>query len=207
MKLGIIGGTQGVGFAAVMQALEANYIVTLLARTPEKVQINNDNLTIVQGDALNASDIEKVVAGQDAIINSLGSTSNNPDNVCTVGTRNIIAAMKKFGVRRLITVTALGVGDSRDQVPFVFKILMNTVLRKAYADKETQEQAIRASGLEWVIVRPGGLTDDAKTGTWTVVKSGETAPSSRISRADVAAFVLSQLADEQYLYEAIGLVA
>ena len=207
MNIGVIGGTQGVGLETVKQAVTDGHSVTLLARTPAKVTLESGNLTIVQGDALVAADVDKIVPGQDVIINSLGSTANNPDNVCTIGTRNIISSMKRFGIDRLLTVTALGVGDSRDQVPFVFKMIMNTVLRKAYADKETQEQAIRGSGLEWVIVRPGGLTDDAKTGSWTVVKSGEKSPGSRISRADVAAFLLTLLEDETYLYEAIGLVA
>ncbi len=207
MNIGIFGGTQGVGLAALKQALAEHHHVTLLARTPDKVEIEDENLTIVQGDVLNVSDVEKVVAGQDAIINSLGGTKNNPDNVCTIGTRHIIGMMKNFGVKRLLTVTALGVGDSRKQVPFVFKMLMKTILRKAYADKEKQEQAIRASGLEWLIVRPGGLTDEPKSGKWAVIKSGDSAPSSRISRADVAAFLLAQLDREEYLYEAIGLVA
>jgi putative NADH-flavin reductase len=207
MKIGIFGGTQGVGLEAVKQALADNHQVTVLARTPEKLQITDDNLTIVAGNVLNLQDVEKVVAGQDVIINSLGTTSNNPDDVCTVGTRHIIAKMKEFGVKRLLTVTALGVGESRSQLPMAFRLLVGTVLRKAYADKETQEEAIRASGLEWLIARPGGLTNEVKTGKWTAMRAGDKAPSSRISRADVAAFLLAQLDSDEYLYEAVGLVA
>lgn len=207
MKIGVFGGTQGVGLAFLQQAIAAGYTVTALARTPSKIDVSNDRLQVVQGNVLNAADVEKVVAGQDAIVNSLGGTKNNPNNVCTLGTKNIIAAMKQFNLKRLLTVTALGVADSRAQVPFAFKVIMKTVLRKAYADKETQERAIRASGLQWTIVRPGGLENGSKTGQWTVVKSGEKSPSSQIARADVAAFLMTQLGDDQYLYEAIGLVS
>lgn len=202
MKVGIIGGTQGVGRQAVEQALAQGHSVTLLARTPAKVTITHANLNIVAGDVLDLATVEQVVAGQDVIINSLGSTPNNPDDVCTRGTQNIIRAMQRFGVRRLITVTALGVGDSYSQLPFFFKTIVKTVLRKAYADKETQEAAIRASDLDWIIVRPPGLTDGPLTGQYVV---GPEAKAGQMSRADVAHFVLQQLADDTWLHHAVAL--
>ncbi len=106
--------------------------------------------------------------------------------------------MEEAGIRRLIAITSLGVGDSKDQVPFIFKILMSTVLRKAIQDKEEQEKIIRATDLDWTIVRPGGLTDGPQTGTYRIGVD-QSISAGQVSRADVAAFVLKQLDDSTYL--------
>jgi hypothetical protein len=118
-----------------------------------------------------------------------------------VGTSNIVHAMQQQGVRRLIVVTALGVGDSKDQVPFTFKLLMRTMMRKAMEDKEEQEKIVKASGLKWTIVRPGGLTNGPKTGDYL---SGidPYIRARRVSRADVADFILKQVASDQFIYMA-----
>ena len=76
----------------------------------------------------------------------------------TDGTRNIISAMKEKGVKRLAVITSMGAGDSKDQAPFFFKILMATAMKKIFNDKNNQEQEVMKSGLEYCIVRPGGLT-------------------------------------------------
>ncbi len=201
MKLVIFGATGGTGLEVVKQALAAGHAVTALARSPDKLSLGNPALTVVQGDVLDPSAVERVVAGVDAVICSLGNTANNPDFVVSSGTQVIVDAMQMLAVRRLIVVSSIGVGDSKDQVPFFFKALMKTVLKKAMQDKERQEQIVRASGLEWTIVRPGGLTDGPQTG---VYKSG-TDPkitAGQVSRADVADFVLKQLTDATYLHKA-----
>lgn len=201
MKLVIFGATGGTGLEVVKQALAAGHAVTALARSPDKLSLGNPALTVVQGDVLDPSAVERVVAGVDAVICSLGNTANNPDFVVSSGTQVIVDAMQKLAVRRLIVVSSIGVGDSKDQVPFFFKALMKTVLKKAMQDKERQEQIVRASGLDWTIVRPGGLTDGPQTG---VYKSG-TDPkitAGQVSRADVADFVLKQLTDATYLHKA-----
>ena len=116
------------------------------------------------------------------------------------GTQNIIDCMKKQEIKRLVVVTALGVGDTRERVSLSFKMLMKTVLRKAYEDKERQEQFVRESGLDWIIVRPGGLTNGPATGEYEfgldpAIGGGQ------VSRADVAAFVLQQLTDDTFLHQ------
>ncbi|MCA9972101.1 MAG: SDR family oxidoreductase, partial [Anaerolineales bacterium] len=114
------------------------------------------------------------------------------------GTRTILAAMQAQGVRRLIVVTSIGVGDSQDQVPLPFKMLMKTVLRKVMQAKEEQEKLVMASGLDWTIVRPGGLTDGPPTDRYTAGLD-KSITAGQVSRADVAAFVLQQLADATYV--------
>ena len=200
MKLAIFGATGGTGLEVVKQALAAGHVVTALPRTPAKLNLYNPALTVVQGDVLDSAAVEQVLAGANAVICSLGNTANNPDFVVSAGTQVIVDAMQKLTVRRLIVVSSIGVGDSKDQVPFFFKALMKRVLKKAMQDKERQEQIVRASSLDWTIVRPGGLTDGPQTGAY---KSG-TDPkitAGQVSRADVADFVLKQLIDATYLHK------
>jgi putative NADH-flavin reductase len=114
------------------------------------------------------------------------------------GTQRILTAMQETGVRRIVVVTSLGVGDSREQIAWPFRVIMDLTLKPILAAKAEQEQLVKASGLDWIIVRPGGLTDGPKTGRYRfgldrLLKGG------RISRADVAEFVLRQVTDETFL--------
>lgn len=201
MKIALFGATGGTGQRTLEQALTQGYSVHALVRTPAKLTLENPQLTIIQGDVLDPQKVQECISGCDAVICSLGSTSNNPDTIVSAGTRQIITAMQAAGLRRLIVVTSLGVGDSKDQVPFFFKTLMQTVLKKSIADKEMQEQLVRESGLDWIIVRPGGLTDDPPTGDY-LFGTDKTIMAGQVSRADVADFLLKQLQDDRFLGQA-----
>ena len=201
MQLAIFGATGGTGRQIVRQALEAGHSVTALVRNPAKAVIEHASLTLVQGNVLNQADVTPVVAGADAVIVALDNTADNPEMVVSRGTGVVIQAMQAQGVRRIIIVSSIGVGESKEQVSFVFKMLMGTILKKAMEDKEAQEKLVKASDLEWTIVRPGGLTDAPATGAYQSgtdpkIKAGQ------VSRADVAAFVLRQVEDPQYIRKA-----
>jgi len=114
----------------------------------------------------------------------------------TVGTNNIMSAMKQKGVKRIAVVTSIGAGSSKDQAPFAFKILMMTVMKKIFTDKNNQEKAVQESGLEYCIVRPGGLTVEKPTGVINVI-DGE---AGSIPRADVAQFCLAAVKDANFPY-------
>lgn len=202
MRIAVFGATGGTGRQVVEQALTAGHAVVALARDPARLALQDARLTVVQGDVLDRSRVDETIAGADVVIVSLGNTANNPDYIVSRGTEVIVDAMTSAGgPRRLIVVSSLGVGESRDQVPFAFKMLMNTVLKKAMEDKERQETLVKASGFDWIIVRPGGLTNGPATGSY---KSGVDVKltAGQVSRADVAAFVLQQLDDDTYLRQA-----
>jgi putative NADH-flavin reductase len=114
MKVAVFGATRGVGRAVVDQALACGHAVTALARDPAKLAVAHPNLAVVHGDVLDPAAVAQVVGSADAVFVSLGSTSGNPDDVVSRGTQNVVAAMQAVGVRRLIVVTSLGVGDSRN---------------------------------------------------------------------------------------------
>ena len=199
MKIAVVGSTGGSGREIVKQALAAGHDVTAFARSPEKLgDIHNDRLTISKGDVHNYNDVEVAILGQDAVLCALGNPTLKPDKTTSEGTRNIVRAMTEHGVRRFICETSLGVGDSREQAGFFFsKIIIPTLLKNAIADKEIQEQIIRESGLDWTIIRPGGLTDGERTGNYRAGLDRDI--SGRISRADVADFMLRQLESDEFI--------
>ncbi len=202
MKITIIGSTGGTGLELVKQALELGHEVTAFARTPAKLDdLQHDNLRIVQGDVKNPADVEKAIESQEAVLSALGSpTLKSGDTTLSEGTKNIVEAMKRYGVRRFVCETGLGVGDSKDQPGFfIRKIFIPLVLKNVFPEKEIQEEIIRKSGLDWIIVRPGGLTNGNKTSRYR--HGSDKNIKGRISRADVAEFMLEQMESDQYLHQ------
>lgn len=199
MHVAVFGATGGTGREIVRQALDLGYRVNALVRDPAKLTLTHPDLTLVTGNVLEPNDVARTLQGCDAVVISLGSAPNDPAQVVSQGTRHILDAMAAAAIRRVVVITSLGVGDSKRQVPFFFKILAMTALRGVMADKEVQEQIVRQSGLDWIIVRPGGLIDGPPTGDYTAgldrsIKAGQ------VSRGNVAAFVLQQLSDDRYLH-------
>ena len=204
MKLLVFGPTGGTGKQVVSQALEQGHEVTAFARRPDAVASPHPALTVLAGDVLDAGQVSAAVAGHDVVISALG-TRPGDDWIQPEATAHICAAMREHGVPRLICVSSLGVGESRTQLGQAFAWL-SVELADSLAEKEAQEQAVRESGLDWIIARPGGLTDGAHTGVYRCV-TDPAVPMLRsaISRADVADFILRHLAGEEYLRQAVSL--
>ena len=199
MKIAVFGSTGGTGRAIVKQALAARHEVMAFARSPEKLgDLHHEMLAILKGDVLIYADVARAVLGQDAVLCALGNPTLKPDTTTSNGTKNIIRAMTEHCVKRFICETTLGVGDSNGQPGFIFtKIVVPVVLKNAMADKELQETAIRESSLDWTIVRPGGLTNGERTGVYRY--GMERSIAGRISRADVADFILRQLESDEFI--------
>jgi len=205
MKLLIFGSTGSVGRQLVKQALEHGHTVTAFARDPSKLGVKHDNLKVVQGDVMDWPSVEKAVQGQNAVLCSLGAGAKG--TVRSEGTRNIIRAMEKAGVRRFVCQSTLGVGDSWDNLSFFWKYIMfRGLLRQAYADHVSQEDYVRQSDLDWTIVRPAAFTDGNRTGEYRHGFPGtDKMTRLKISRSDVADFMLKQLTDDTYLHKTPGL--
>lgn len=205
MKVIIFGATGSVGRHLVEQALAAGHAVTAFGRNPSVLAPDHPRLVRRAGDVLDAAAVSDAVAGHDAVMVALGA--GRKGTVRAAGTRNIIAGMARHGLRRLVCASTLGAGDSYPALNFFWKrIMFGLLLRAAFADHQAQEDAIRQSGLDWVIVRPGAYTDGPATG---VYKSGfastEKSLALKISRADVARFMLQQLTGTTWLRQAPGL--
>jgi uncharacterized protein YbjT (DUF2867 family) len=203
----VVGATGGTGRQLVTQALERGYDVTALARDPSRLAVNHSQLTVVRGDVLDHASIEAAVRGQDAVLCALGHNRYySLARILSEGTRNILRAMETHGVRRFVCETSLGIGDSAGRMGLAYTLFTIPVVLPLYFwDKTRQERAIAASRVEWIIVRPGGLTDGAARGTWRHGRGlGSFLATVRISRADVAAFMLDQLETDAYLRAAPG---
>lgn len=206
MRVIIFGATGTVGKQVVLQALGLGYQVRAFVRSPGSLaEIGHKDLEIFKGDVLNAGSVMDAVRNQDAVICVLGAGKNG--GVRATGTRHIIAAMEKLGVHRLICQSTLGAGDSRPNLNFLWKYIMfGWLLRDAYQDHQLQEQYVKESRLDWTIVRPAAFTNGPATG---IFKHGfsptEKSITLKISRADVAMFLLMQLESDQYLRKTPGL--
>ena len=206
MNLLIVGATGGTGQQLVSQALERGHQVRALVRKEPSAQ-PRPGLTIVLGNVLDPSSLDRAVQGQDAVLSALGHKQwFRPTRILSEGTHNLIGAMRRQGVRRFVCETALGISDTWGQMGLYYTLFVRPIILPLYFwDKTRQETVIRASDLDWTIVRPGMLTNGPKRGRyrhgpqvghwlWTV----------RISRADVAAFMLDQLSDRRYVRATVG---
>jgi uncharacterized protein YbjT (DUF2867 family) len=203
----VIGATGGTGRQLVQQALDQGHQVTAFVRNPSKLQIEHANLRVVKGDVLDYTSVESAMRGQSAVLCALGHKRFfYPNKIQSNGMRNILRAMKACDVPRLICETALGIGNSvgRLGLPHTFFILP-LILPFYMWDKLRQEQLIAASDRDWVIVRPGVLTNGDARGSYRHgPKVGSYLWPVKISRADVAGFMLKQLTDDAYVGEAPG---
>jgi len=206
MKVIIFGATGTVGVEIVRQALEKGYEVTAFVRNPEKLtKLSHANLTICKGDVLNLSEVETAVQNHDVVLCTLGD--GNVGKIRTLGTRNIIAAMNKAGLKRLICQTTLGMGESYGNLNFLWKhIMFGIILKKAFQDHQSQEQYILNSPLDYTIVRPSALTDGTITKGYKIGFDGVFKKLNlKISRADVADFMLRQVQMNGYLKKAVSI--
>ncbi|WP_295122844.1 NAD(P)-dependent oxidoreductase [uncultured Chitinophaga sp.] len=208
-KIIIFGATGGTGKHLVTQALEQGQQVTAFVRDPSKLQVHHPKLNIVKGDVLNAASVAQAVRGHEVVLSSIGAPANKTGVLRSQGTQHIVQGMEEAGIKRLICQTSLGYGDSvstLDQTPFYFKyLIVPFLLKKGFADHALQEEYIKHSRLDWVIVRPGNLTDGEHTRSYRHgFASTDKKIKVKVSRADVADFMLKQLDSDTYLHKTPG---
>lgn len=203
MKLAIFGGTGKTGQHLVKQALDAGHDVVALARTPSKFTAQHDRLHIVQGDILQADCVAETIQGADAVLSVLGPSSNKPDFAISQGTDHILDAMQAHNVRRIIISAGAGVRDPLDKPKLIDKIAgaaIRLISKNVVADMEGVVEKVRASDRDWTIVRVPMLTDGDASGKLKVGYVGDITP--RITRADMAAFMLKQVTEETHIQKA-----
>ncbi|MGI9389770.1 MAG: NAD(P)-dependent oxidoreductase [Boseongicola sp.] len=207
MKVIVFGATGSVGHLAVEELLKAGHDVTAFARKPQKLGLTDPKLTHVAGNALNADDVFDAVAGHDAVVITLGAGRSRKSVIRSKGTMNVINAMQAHGVRRLICQSTLGAHESWANLNFFWKrIMFGAILKPVFKDHELQESLVRASGLDWTIVRPGAFTDGPATGSFKEnFPPTERKLSLKIARADIAAFLSRQVCDAAYLGRAVAI--
>ena len=208
MKIIIFGATGRTGLPLMTQALAAGHEVTAFVRNPNKIQIGHAKLRIVRGDLDDAVGIEAAIAGQDAVLSALGPIPAGRKDVMGVAFTNIIAAMQKTGVKRLISLTGAGVTQPGDEPKLINKfisLMLNLISKDTIIDSSEHARLVRDSNLDWTIVRVPMLTDVPANGpAERNVRVGMVGINDgmRIARSDVAAFMLKVLEDRSHIHAA-----
>lgn len=199
MKLLVLGATGKTGRAIVTDALSRGHQVTILARNPDRAA-GLRPVRIIQGDARDPAAVARAVAGQDAVVSSLGTPVSPFCEVTLLSdaTRILVHEMRRAGVACLVAITGMGAGDSAGHGGFFFdRVFKPAMLRKVYEDKDRQEALIHESGLDWTILRPSVLNDKSSRGTVRVLTDLRGFHGGTIARRDVAQILLDEVETPQ----------
>lgn len=205
MKIAVLGATGPTGQEVVKQALEQGHTVTVLVRDESKLQSKSDRLRVLKGDALDAAAVERLIEGQDAVISALGGkagiTGAQHTTIYSQGAKNIVLAMRKHHVKRLVFCTSGGVEDHDPNFAWVYEhVIKPLLLQKAYDDMKIAEGVLWGlEDIEWVVVRPPRLTNGPKTGVYRVSPRFAPEHGTDLSRADLAQFMLEQTQKDDWI--------
>jgi putative NADH-flavin reductase len=198
MRVIVFGASGRTGKVIVEHALAVGHEVTAFVRDPRRLANPSAGLAVAVGDVLDAAALASAVAGQDAVVIALGTgTDLRPTTVLSRGTANIVRAMETCGVRRVICLLS----------GWLFYESYPPMFRAITAEHERQLAALRASQLDWVAVCPPEITDGPATGRYRIAADALPAGGVRVSKADLAEFMVGQLADDAYLGQAVGIAA
>ena len=203
MKIIVFGATGGVGQSVVKQALEHGFNVTAFVRTPDKLKVTGDKLTVVQGDAFHVEQVTAAIAGHDAVVSCLGSNQGmkKSDDLRTMA-GNIVAGMQQHGVKRIVYTASAGIND---ELPGIGGKVMMGILKQVLIDHRAAVDTIQEAGLTYTIVRPMGLTNDSFSGQYRESEQGVPGKSKTIPRADVAHFIVKALENPEYENKSVGI--
>jgi putative NADH-flavin reductase len=194
VKLLVFGATGKTGQLLVRHARERGHDVTAFVRDPAKLAGLGDTVRIARGQVTeDTAAVEDAVAGQDAVLVALGPRSPFDDAVMTASLGLIVPAMTAHGVRRLVLLSALGLGDGVEKAPLPMTVVGRSLLRRPAADKRASERLVRGADLDWLSLYPGALTGGDGTGTYRLIPAGRVRGFPRIARADVAKCMLDEV--------------
>ncbi|MDJ1485006.1 NAD(P)H-binding protein [Cytophagaceae bacterium YF14B1] len=206
MNITVIGASSGIGLLVVKQALDKGYQVTTLSRRTQSLPAHTA-LSAISGSATSVTDVKRAISKADAVIVTIGKSSDKQPSLFSDTGRALIAAATELHTRvPFLAITGFGAGESHPYNPLWVKLVMNTILKKEYEDKTRFEKMLADSSLCWEIVRPGLLTNRSWTGQYQVVPElYKGMKVSSISRADVADFLLRQAENPTLLHKYVAL--
>lgn len=204
----LIGASGPTGRELIAQMSEAGFSLRALVRNPARLpQALPENVEVAQGDVLNSASLVKALTGVDGVVSALGTPLIlRQVTLLSQGTRNLVEAMRQASVPRLLCITGMGAGDSRRHGGFLYdRLILPTLLRNVYADKDRQEQIVRNSALDWTLIRPARLVNTGLTGQYRVITQFKNEQMSTISRKDVAHFITQELRLARYPRQVVNL--
>lgn len=209
MRIAILGAAGKIGRLTVLRALAEGHEVTAVARNAQRLEAlasdSRSMLRLVDADLRDRDALARALTDQDVVLATFGAPLNlstilHVPDICMVATQNVLDVMRKIGLRRLLAVSAIGVGDSRGHGRFVFRHLIQPLLlNRIFEDREQQEKLLVSSDLNWTIVRPAELTDEPASGNYQALLDLHGQQITTVSRADVADFLVRQASREEFL--------
>lgn len=205
MKVFLFGATSPTGKLVLENLLAENHTVTALARNPDSVLTRNPLLSVVKGDVFDPSSYESSMHHAEVVVSILGTGSNNkPTTIYSQGGQNVLNAMRKSGIQKLITLTSGGVqkDDPVIQKSFFYKYIGLWYLRHIYADMAHWERILdQATDIDWICIRPTYLQNGPLTGRYRVNKTYSPDKGWKISRADLADFITRQVTSNEFVHQ------
>ncbi|WP_347548253.1 SDR family oxidoreductase [Pseudalkalibacillus hwajinpoensis] len=203
MNLIIFGATGGTGNAFVRLALAAGHTVTAFVRTSSKLKTSHKDLNVEIGDAMQSADVKQAITSDfDAVISCLGANGLGKTTALSTMTTNILDAMSIHEVKRIVYMASAGINK---EIPGITGFIAGKLLQNVLADHQRAADLLEASETDWTVIRPMGLTNDGRTGDYRKARSGVPRGGRRISREDVADFMLKTVSNHLYIRESIGL--
>ncbi|MEO6489371.1 MAG: SDR family oxidoreductase [Ferruginibacter sp.] len=200
MKILILGATGMTGQLLVKLALEKSHQVTALVRSPTKLNIIHENLNVIKGDILDNNILKDLLKDKDAVLSALGvGKSLKSGNLMTRVASVLIPSMHETKVKRLIFLSAFGVGETFSQANFIQKLIFRLPLKNIYRDKSASDSIIKNSKIDWTLICPTLLTNGPFIGEYKAGEKFTMKGMPKISRADVADFMIKQLTDPTYI--------
>ena len=216
-KVLVVGATGGTGRETVLALRRAGYAVTAFSRSASRWVASEgfDDVAAFDGDATDPRVLDEVVPGHDAVVVTLGISENpfrvrlfgtrgTPADVRSVGTRAVIAAMLRHGLRRIVVLSSYGVGSSRHRLGWMDRLFFDLVLKPQIQDTEVQEELVRRSALEWLVVQPVHLTEEVSDAPAFASEAGDTR-GMQVSRRSVAQYMVDALARPELARRVIAL--
>jgi putative NADH-flavin reductase len=202
MNVVIFGATGQTGRLLTERAVANGHVVTAFVRDPARLNAARDSVRVVQGDVLDSTAVDRPVAGQQAVLVALGTaTRRGSPQVLPQGIRHILDAMERHGVRRIVVLSVAGALHERagSLVGHVGLMLARAYLPRVYAEHRAMLEELRKRDLDWIAVRPVILTNGPYTGRYRMVVEGIPRGGYRVSRADLADFMIRQLTSDEFV--------
>jgi putative NADH-flavin reductase len=202
LHVAIFGATGRTGRNVVAQALRRGHRVGALTRDPTRID-RHPGLRVVAGDVRDPDAVAETLRGADAIISTLGRQRRGPD-ICAEGIRTVLSVMAADGPDRIVVLSNYGVADSRR--PTAYVALSWLLERPVLRDKERMEALLRASDVDWTVVRAPILTDGPRTDRYRTGTDLRPTLTARVARADLAAFMLDAVQEHTYPRKGVGVI-
>ena len=204
-RIVIIGGNRGIGLETAKLAIERGHQVTIVSRNPSNVNLSHSNLNTQSGSILSAQSMQSVLAEHDVVISAIGLPAGSSNvTLFSKGIQNVISAMQLHQINRLLTISAIGAGDSKGHGGWWFDwFLQPFVLTSDINDKTRQEELVKATELNFTIIRPAILTEQPARNRYRVIQDYRGIETGKIARADVALFLIASIENSLYIRKTV----